>query len=362
MKRAILGLVLVLVLTSIFPPALTEAANEPLRLNVPSFRQVWEPWVNQYVGFSQMNFEMGGCAMTSLAMVLKYYGADTDPGRLNDWLKENGGIAWGASIIWSKAAEIGNGIYFDGVRNFNGSADLQYIRTQIDQGYPVIARMGYKGTDHYVVICGYSGETFYINDPWYENPGHTLDAVVEFGDTYVSYDNYTDPAAAIKGIVMFKTSGSTPAKVPVVTIASMFDDYPQVDIYGLKTPVIDMQVGNPYMYVNGVKKIVDPVGKVSPELVNDRTLVPIRAIIEEMGGNISWDGINQKVTIVLQNRTLEMWIGAKTAYINKYYFEFDVVPQIINSRTFIPLRFVTEQLGGAVSWDPAAEKIRISQK
>jgi hypothetical protein len=81
-----------------------------------------------------------------------------------------------------------------------------------------------------------------------------------------------------------------------------------------------------------------------------------------MGGSINWNGRDEKVTISVQNRTMEIWIGAKTAYINKYYFEFDVVPQIINERTFIPVRFVTEQLGCNVGWDPAARKIRISGK
>ena len=361
-KRPITFILLILTALIYIPAARISAADEPFRLDVPSFRQIWEPWVNQKVGFSDMSFEMGGCAATSLSMVLRYYGVDTDPGRLNNWLKENNGFSYGATIVWSIAAKAGSGVYLEGIWNYNGDADLNYIRAQIDSGYPVIARMGYKGTDHYVVICGYYGNTFYLNDPWYENPGHTMDTVVKLGDIDVYYDNYQNPSVAIKGIVVYKTTGSTPPKIPVITIASMFSDYPVRNIQPLKTPVIEMKIGDPYMYVNGTKKIMDPDEGASPQIIQDRTLVPVRAIIEEMGGSITWDGRNRKVVIDLQNRTLELWIGAKTAYNNKYYFEFDVTPQIINNRTFIPVRFVAEQLGSIVSWDPATQKIRITAK
>jgi hypothetical protein len=49
-----------------------------------------------------------GCAMTSIAMVLKYYGVDTDPGKLNAWLNENNGYASGGYLYWDKPAEYSN--------------------------------------------------------------------------------------------------------------------------------------------------------------------------------------------------------------------------------------------------------------
>ncbi len=54
------------------------------------------------------------------------------------------------------------------------------------------------------------------------------------------------------------------------------------------------------MTVNGVKKEIDPGRGTVPVIVKGRTLVPIRAIIEEMGGTIEWDGNERKVTISLK--------------------------------------------------------------
>jgi hypothetical protein len=59
------------------------------------------------------------------------------------------------------------------------------------------------------------------------------------------------------------------------------------------------------MTVNGVKKEIDQGRGTVSVIVKGRTLVPIRAIIEEMGGSISWDEIERKVTITLKNTKIE---------------------------------------------------------
>lgn len=337
-------------------------APVPMRLDVPNFRQDWEPWKYQKLGFSSGDIEMTGCALTSLAMVLKYYGADTDPEELNQWLKDNGGFVAKNAIVWSKAAEKVDGLQYLGTVDFRDGADLDRIKSEIDNGYPVIARMNYKGSGHYAVICGYEGNTFFMNDPWYEDPSHTIDRVVRQGDIDVKYDNNEDPVAAIKNIVIFRTDKSTPPKVPVVKVRSIFKDFPEVMLHQLKTPTIELKVGDPYMYVNGVKKKIDPEKGASPKIVGGRTLLPIRAVIEEMGGKIEWNDQDKKVTIRVQDRTMEIWIGKRTAYNNMWYVEFDVVPQIIDGRTMLPLRIISEQLGCDVQWEESTKKITLREK
>lgn len=59
---------------------------------------------------------------------------------------------------------------------------------------------------------------------------------------------------------------------------------------------IVLQIGNPVMTVNGTEKPIDAEGT-APVIVNDRTLLPVRAIVEEMGGMVAWDGDTQTVTI-----------------------------------------------------------------
>jgi len=129
---------------------------------------------------------------------------------------------------------------------------------------------------------------------------------------------------------------------------------------GTSNLIIVLRINDPYMTVNGVKKEIDPGRGTVPVIVKGRTLVPIRAIIEEMGGSISWDGTERKVTITLKNTKIELWIDKKSALVNGATKELDVEPQIINSRTMIPLRFVTENLGCNVQWDGDTKTITIT--
>ena len=93
-----------------------------------------------------------------------------------------------------------------------------------------------------------------------------------------------------------------------------------------------------------------------PVIKNNRTLLPIRAIIESLGGTVSWDATERKVTVSLGSTNIELWIGKSIAKVNGVDTPIDssnpkVVPEIINSRTMLPLRFVAENLGATVEWD-----------
>lgn len=88
----------------------------------------------------------------------------------------------------------------------------------------------------------------------------------------------------------------------------------------------------------------------------------IRAIIEEMGGSIELNGSERKVTIKLKNTTIELWIDKTIAIVNVASKEFDVPPMIINGRTMLPLRFISENLGCDVDWNGTTKTIKITCK
>jgi hypothetical protein len=97
---------------------------------------------------------------------------------------------------------------------------------------------------------------------------------------------------------------------------------------------------------------------------SNRTFMPIRYITDTAGADIDWDGINKKVTIRLNLKTIELWIGSAIARINGCLVYIDpadltVVPFIMDSRTFLPLRFISEVLGGNVSWSSLTKSIGI---
>ncbi len=90
-------------------------------------------------------------------------------------------------------------------------------------------------------------------------------------------------------------------------------------------------------------------------VANDRTLVPMRAIFEAVGADVVWDGEMQTVHASKVNGDsvlyLTLQIGQNRAFVNGTEEALDVPAVILNERTFVPLRFVVQSLGGQVEWD-----------
>lgn len=89
---------------------------------------------------------------------------------------------------------------------------------------------------------------------------------------------------------------------------------------------------------------------VKPVVLNDRTLVPARAVFEKMGANVDWIGDQQKVLVSLNNFKVELKLDDKTALVNGNQVSMDVPAKLINDSTMIPARFVAEQLNMKVGW------------
>ncbi|MCX6087760.1 MAG: stalk domain-containing protein [Caldiserica bacterium] len=132
--------------------------------------------------------------------------------------------------------------------------------------------------------------------------------------------------------------------------------------YKKKTVItIILQIGNTSFTVNGIQNTLDS----PPVIKNDRTLLPIRVIVEALGGTIEWIPTTKSITIRLGSTYIGMQIGNSSAVVNGYVMNIDsdnpkVVPEIINSRTMLPLRFVTENLGCDVQWDGTTKTITIT--
>lgn len=87
-----------------------------------------------------------------------------------------------------------------------------------------------------------------------------------------------------------------------------------------------------------------------PIVVNGRTLVPVRAVVEAMNGQVEWNDITQTVTLSYGSNKILLTIDSTTAYLNGNSVSLDVAPQIINGRTLLPIRFVAESFGYVVDW------------
>lgn len=99
-----------------------------------------------------------------------------------------------------------------------------------------------------------------------------------------------------------------------------------------------------------------------PYIEDGTTLVGYRAIMEALDADVSWDGDTQTVTAVKGDTTITLTIGSDTAYVNGEAKTLSLSPQIINDSTIIPVRFISEELGMKVEWTQGTKLITISSK
>ncbi len=98
----------------------------------------------------------------------------------------------------------------------------------------------------------------------------------------------------------------------------------------------------------------------NPVNIDGRVLVPVRAIFEAMGASVSWNAQTQTVSSKLDGSTIVMVIGQSTMKINGESILIDVPPQIIDGRTLVPVRAVSEALNARVKWIPEENKVSIT--
>ena len=149
-----------------------------------------------------------------------------------------------------------------------------------------------------------------------------------------------------------ESTGSNPVETPSTDndkADSSADGTKQEDD-STKQTVVKMQIDSKNLSVNGVVSEKDA----APVIRNDRTLVPIRFITESLGGKVAWNGITKTVTLTIDGKEIKMTIG-------KTLEKYGVAPVIIDGRTFVPVRFVADELGAAVAWDDATKTVTITK-
>ena len=112
--------------------------------------------------------------------------------------------------------------------------------------------------------------------------------------------------------------------------------------------VMKMTIGSIEMSENGRIFYND----VAPIIVDNRTMVPIRVITELLGGTADWNEATKEVTLTIDGKEIKMTVGV---VLEKY----GVAPVIINDRTYVPIRFVADELGAETDWDEATNTVTI---
>lgn len=112
------------------------------------------------------------------------------------------------------------------------------------------------------------------------------------------------------------------------------------------------------VYLDAVKIEFD----VKPQIIDGRTMVPIRAIFEKMGAHVEWDGNTSTAICTKGNTIVKMTVNSTDMYVNQHLTKMDISPVVIDGRTLAPARYVAEAFGADVQWDPNTNSVLISSK
>ena len=101
---------------------------------------------------------------------------------------------------------------------------------------------------------------------------------------------------------------------------------------------------------------------VKPQIINGRTMVPIRAIFEKMGAVVEWDGNTSSAICTKGDTVVKMTVNSMDMYINNQLTKMDISPVVIDGRTLAPARYVAEAFGADVQWSQKNNTVVICSK
>lgn len=112
------------------------------------------------------------------------------------------------------------------------------------------------------------------------------------------------------------------------------------------------------VYLDAVKIEFD----VKPQIINGRTMLPIRAIFEELGAVVEWDENTNSAVCTKDDTVVKMTVDSTDMYINNQLTKMDVSPVKIGGRTLAPARYVAEAFGADVQWSEKNNTVVICSK
>lgn len=123
---------------------------------------------------------------------------------------------------------------------------------------------------------------------------------------------------------------------------------------------IILTINEPIIVVNNVERNIDDEGTV-PVIIDNRTFLPVRAVVEAMGGSVEWDENSKTVILTKDKNTIKLTIDSDIAFLNNEKQNIDVAPVIKNDRTMLPIRFIAESFNFNVEWNEQTQEVKIEQ-
>lgn len=232
------------------------------------------------------------------------------------------------------------------IGNMSSSKDVDYYMLHLPYGEEVVLQMKISEDAQYTVVtyCAKNGSLKKIQSETFKLPSSTrLTNVVE-GKAF---------KVEMGGDYYFKITSSKYSNCDYEFLVKDNEGEKEEvkPVFPNGKNVIILQLNNPNMQVNTKTVSVDGDRGTTPFLYNGRTMLPIRAVIENLGGTVQYDIYSGMTTIKLGNVLVQLTNNSSLVYVNGVAKYLDTAPMIVNDRTMLPLRFVLENLGADVVWD-----------
>ena len=118
---------------------------------------------------------------------------------------------------------------------------------------------------------------------------------------------------------------------------------------------ITLKIGENHMNVGGKTVNLD----VPATIINDRTMVPLRALFEAIDASVNYDNETRTIFIRKDDTIIVMQVGQAAMFINGTKKEIDAPSVIVNDRTLVPLRAISESLGRQVDYDSKTKTVTV---
>lgn len=120
---------------------------------------------------------------------------------------------------------------------------------------------------------------------------------------------------------------------------------------------IKLVIGEPLMVVDGDTAIELDV---PPTIMNERTMLPLRAIFEALGAVVNWDDETKTIFAMNNYVVIAMQIGQDVMYVNGEQVQLDAPSVIVEDRTLVPVRAIAEAFGNSVQYDEETKTVTIT--
>ena len=98
---------------------------------------------------------------------------------------------------------------------------------------------------------------------------------------------------------------------------------------------------------------------VAPCIIDGRTMIPLRAVLEMLGASVQWDAETRTVYALREDVVIVMQIGQSAMFINSVRVPIEAPSVIVNDRTMVPIRTIAEAYGSTVSYDEETKTVTI---